>query len=56
MEGDSNPRIRLQFRRTQSPFKMTIFPVSIIDLNQRFDFNAEDFIRIPAHAELATEG
>ena len=57
LEDASNPVIRLQFRRTQSSFTMTIFPVSIIDLNQRFSFNVEDFITIPVIPEaLATAG
>ena len=53
----SNPVIRLQFRRTQNPFTMTIFPVSISDLDQRFNFTAEDFINIPTTPEaIATAG
>ena len=36
---------------------MTIYPVSIIDLNQRFSFNAEDFITVPEISlSLATAG
>ena len=54
---ESNPGIELQFRRTQSSFTMTIFPVSIVDLNQRFSFTAEDFIDIPVIPEaIATAG
>jgi hypothetical protein len=36
---------------------MTIFPVSISDLNQRFNFTAEDFIDIPTNPNaIATAG
>ena len=52
----SNPVIRLQFRRTQSPFTMTIFPVTV---NEVINFTgaAEDFIHIPQIPEaLATSG
>ena len=55
--AENNPVIRLQFRRTQSSFTMTILPVSIVDLNQNFSFNAEDFINIPVISEaIATAG
>ena len=38
LEGDStDPMIRVQFRRTQSPFTMTLHPVGIMDAYQRFD-------------------
>ena len=59
LEGSSNPviHVRLQFRRTHRPFTMTIFPVSFVELNQRFNFTGETFINIPMKPEaLATSG
>ena len=53
----TNPVIRLEFRRTQSPFTMTIFPVRIENLDDRFNFTAERFINIPNIPEaIATSG
>ena len=56
-EGDAtNPVIRLRISRTRSPFTMTITPASINGINQRFNFNAENFIDIPESQHFATEG
>ena len=56
-EGDiTNPEIRLRIRRTRSPFTMTITPASLQDINQRFNFVAENFIDIPDSQHFATEG
>ena len=55
-DAANNPVIRLQFRRTQSPFTLTITPASINNLDP-FDFNAGNFISIPTIPEaIATPG
>ena len=54
------PAIRLQFRITQSPFTLNIYPVSIIDFfNTDFDpsFDAEAFISSETNpGNIATAG
>lgn len=58
LEGDtSDPYIRLGFRRTQAPFTLTLFPVSIVNFSEHFTFNLDDFITIPTNSDaIATAG
>ena len=56
LEGQTqNPIIRLQFGRTQNPFKMTLFPVSIREAIDPNGFNMSAFITSQAFAD-ATPG
>ena len=56
LEGQTqNPMIRLQFGRTQNPFKMTLFPVSIREAIDPNGFNMSAFITSQAFAD-ATPG
>ena len=44
-EGDSRlPTLRLQFRRTQNPFTMTLFSVTITEAIDPTGFNGSAFI------------
>ena len=56
-EGDRNKQVELGLTRSQREVTVTIFPTSLVGINEEFNFMINDFIDLPtSNLSFATAG